>query len=188
MSQQRKFIDETSKVERKQLETVLLKRELKKNQKKARVRKVLRNKGLLQNYFEFYSSDKTKACSKACNQKVIQYEVKNLSDGHAFISCTLVNNCQTNNNEKEKVNSSSLTTCNSINSKDLMSSSMLMENNKQLVNTTLQLADIEKCAQNYRGVVLVSEHFHLQLDVEDFINSYNALLDNKTFLSNNLKL
>ncbi|KAL9649611.1 hypothetical protein ABK040_003288 [Willaertia magna] len=187
MSEQRKFIDETGKVKRKQKETVLMKIALKDNQKKGRVRRVLKNKRLLQNYFEF-SSKMPATCS---NNPTLQFEVKNLSDGHDFVSCTLVSN-QTKDNKQEEClreNSSDLQTdCPLNNDPEFQSTetcNSFTNSFTNITNATNQQQD-NLCSQNCKGLILVSEHFHLQLDVEDFIASYRALSRNTRFSNVNL--
>ncbi|KAL9649612.1 hypothetical protein ABK040_003289 [Willaertia magna] len=210
MSEQPKFIDETGTVKRKLRETILMKTALKENQRKGRVRKVLKDKRLLQNYFEFSSKN-----NATCNNPTIQYEVKNLSDGHDFVSCMFVSNqinnnnnntgCMNEENEEDKI--SSLNYKSMDNEMVLLKESTcgaLTDNFATLSNNTLDnfgtVRSFANCSttnnitapnvtstpcsisHNHQGLILVSEHFHLKLDIEDFIKSYNAqVLENKSF-------
>ncbi|KAL9649618.1 hypothetical protein ABK040_003295 [Willaertia magna] len=172
MSEQRVFIDETSKVKKKQTETVLLEKVLKKNQKKGRIRKLLQKKELLRNYFEWSFAQEA-----ACNQTV-QYEVKALSDGHDYISCTLVsqldNNCSSlipQQESKDKCNE--LLLHNNANLQEDNTSTTCSNNSTEVHHSCLNEGHGGMNEEDhYKGMILVSNYFNLRLDVEDFVISY----------------
>ncbi|KAL9649656.1 hypothetical protein ABK040_003333 [Willaertia magna] len=208
---ERKFIDETNKVKRRETEMVFLKRTLKNNQKKGRIRKSLLNKALLQNYFEFSSNNKNqkgnkRTCGKSnnhsaftccgnynnksnsnSNNATVKFEVKNLSPEHCVVSCTRV--VSKNKLETRAVDSNTTLNTNRLsNNEDLKLAQFNQQysspsNDNQTLITSSSYDD-HLYSPNDKGLILVSDYFHLQLDVDDFIKSYNALVketNNNTF-------
>ncbi|KAL9657001.1 hypothetical protein ABK040_007089 [Willaertia magna] len=136
-----------------------------------RLRKPLKHAGLLQNYFEWSGNS---------NEMTTQFNINNEQvegSGHhsSVVSCVRVGNIEQNHEccslkkneltDKDQITNYTVDNCN-LNNID--------KQNQRLNNN-------DDCNYN---VILISEYFHLKLDVADFINSYNEMLTGVVNLPN----
>ncbi|KAL9649624.1 hypothetical protein ABK040_003301 [Willaertia magna] len=167
------FVDETKKAS------------IKKQKKK--LRKPLKHVGLLQNYFEWSGNS---------NEVVNQFEI---------ITVEGDSNCCSSTEEEEEIrkeeekgmdvthahhHSIAMATCNSASESKIASHNL--KNNQTLSNVNNNCLNsnsvgshdnehVESIERSNGGsLILISDYFHLKLDVEDFIRSYNEIINNNT--------
>ncbi|KAL9647042.1 hypothetical protein ABK040_016517 [Willaertia magna] len=141
------FVDETEKIKDKQSKKRVIE-EITKKFKKKRLRKQLHNKGLLQNYFEW---------EKKRDEVVVKYKL-NTTCNYKWIKE------ETSTVVKEK-KQSRLETNRKEEATDILDSKMVKQQQQQQWQ-------VDNC-DNKR--ILVSDHFGLKLDVDDFIESYERM-------------
>ncbi|KAL9649622.1 hypothetical protein ABK040_003299 [Willaertia magna] len=163
MSPVSSFVDETDTVVNNQIEK---KRLIKKNQKKGRLRKLLKNNKLLENYFEWNRMS-----------PAIQFEVTNRQHviySHIPPTCVEIEANKENNQQTNSLDNPIATS-----SKDSPNFSYDMESVAH--NKILEVNQIPKKVVENRDMnsnckgsnrIIESEFFKLKLDIDDFILSY----------------
>ncbi|KAL9649623.1 hypothetical protein ABK040_003300 [Willaertia magna] len=162
-----KFVDETTHASRRK--------------KMKRLRKPLKHEGLLQNYFEWSGNS---------NEVVTRFEMGLLEEDDNNNDCRCCSltkeeelETQTDNQQHiDPLHAQQTTTCinngccNDFNQQLQHDGSIIPYNGSNMVKENMVY---NKSNNNNNGLIIVSDMFHLKLDVEDFIKSYNELIINE---------